>query len=168
MVVRAEAVALLAFALAEEGVLDEVVVPIRLLRLRLRRIPKHLREQVTALRHRARAHVAELAFGILLHKVAVDLAEHLHVVVHERLRLVGIAIEHLDMRLHRNGLAEHEDQLSFPEELVHAQRGRVDVLLALRLRLFVLRVGGDVLGETEEQLHLLQRHRAPAVIGKRL
>ena len=144
-----------------------VLVRLRLLRLGLRALPEHLRKQVAALGHRARAHVAFLALGILLDEITVDFAQLRHVVVHEGLRLPGVAAQHRDVRLHGDRLAEHEDQLVLPEELVHellSLREIVGALLGLR----PLRVGRDVLGETEHELHVLHRHHAPALLGKRL
>ena len=97
----------------------------------------------------------------------MDLAELRHVVVHEGLRLVGMAAQHLDVRLHRNRLAEHEDQLVLPEELVHELLCGDEVPGAL-LRQLVLRIGGDLLRKTEQQLHVLHRHHAPTLLGEGL
>ena len=90
------------------------------------------------------------------------LAQLRHVFVHKGLRLGGIAAQHLDVRPHRDRLAEHEDELALPEKPFHERPCLRNVVAAL-LCLLVLRVVRDFLGETEQELHVLHCHRAPGL-----
>ena len=159
----AETVALAVLAArAEQHRLDLLLVRLLLLRLGLRALPQHLREQVAALGHRAHAHVAAAAVRILLQEAGVDLRELRHVFVDEPLGLLHVAVEHLDVRLHRNRLAEDDDELVLPEQLVHDLR-RLGQVVRAHLRLLGIL---HLLREADEQRHVLHRDGAPALLGR--
>ena len=92
----------------------------------------------------------------------MDLRELRHVFVDEPLGLLHVAVEHLDVRLHRDRLAEDDDELVLPEQLVHDLR-RLGQVVRAHLRLLGIL---HLLREADEQRHVLHRHRAPPLLGR--
>ena len=132
MVVRAELAALAGRRpVAEEQRLDALVVALRLLVLSLRLVPQHLREHEAAERHRRELPKALLALGVELDDRLVELLELRHVLVDRLLGLRDIALQKLDVGLHRDGAAEVDGTVLLPEELVDDLLRGIEELLAL-------------------------------------
>ena len=169
VIVGTRVVALATLFGTEEQIGDLGLVGLRLLHLALNGVPHHLAEQIAALGHRAHAGVTILTLWVLLEQTVVDLGELRHVVVDQILCLLHVATQHLDVRLHGDGLAEHDDQLVFPEKLVGELRRAVEISLPLVRQGFrLLRVRGkfNVLRKADEQGDLLHCHRAPALFRR--
>ena len=160
VVERAGAVALRAALRAEEEILDLVVVGLGLLELPLDLVPKHLREKIAAVRHRREAYHALSPVRVERLQLLVDVLELGKVLVDQLLRSGDVAARHLRMGLEGDGLAEAHYQVVHPQEPVGAERGLLDVCLALPGVL----LGG---GKLEAELRLLHAERRPPVVLER-
>jgi len=161
------ALAGLGILLADQQVLDALLVGLVLLGFGHRLVHQQHRQQVAALRHGAHAQHTLRAVRVLLPQRIVDGLELRHVVFNQLLRTLEVAAHQEEVRLHHDRLAEPDVLL--PEQLVDIGLG---LFAHLVLVLFLLDIGQEFdhqFGHIGAHLPLdlfLQRHLEKVAEGR--